>query len=132
MIAAIYARKSTAAWLLCAFFAAGCQLYWSKPDMQHYGAVGPFANDHRECIRTAGVPPGAERVLVNLDLYRACLKSKGWQRVTGAKGGVSAGMMRGQEDEGPVSVDDFPRQTPVMTPPASSGTRWSTPNFGPR
>ena len=43
-----------------------------------------------------------DRLLVNLDLYRACVKAKYWQRVTG-KAGVPIGYFRGQENEGPTS-----------------------------
>jgi hypothetical protein len=69
-------------------------------------------------------------VLVNLDLYRACLKSKGWARVAGAKASTPAGLYRGQEDEGPITVGDLPRQVPVMG--TYSSARGSGSNFGPR
>ena len=111
---------------------AGCQLYWTKPEMQHQGAAGTFFTDHRECVVIAGTPRGAERVFVNLDIYRACLRSRGWQRVTGAKGGVGPGIFRGQEDEGPVAVGEGPPPTPAMTGPPRSRRGDSGPNFGPR
>jgi hypothetical protein len=133
MIAANHARTITAACLLIgALGVGGCQLYWTKPDLQPYAAVAHFSDDHRECIKTAGVPPGAERVFVNLDLYRACLRAKGWQRVTAARGGVALGMFRGQEDEGPVNAGDVPQQAPVMTQPSTSRRGSSGSNFGPR
>jgi hypothetical protein len=53
----------------------------ARPDLHEYVAIGHFFGDHKQCVVTAGSPPGAERVYVNLDIYRACLRSKGWKRV---------------------------------------------------
>jgi len=51
---------------------------------------------------------GADQVLVNLDIYRACLKVHGWQRQTGGKVGNPSGFYRGLEDEGPMAVGYMP------------------------
>lgn len=119
------------AWLLtCAFLVAGCQLYWTRPG----GAlqVGTFDADHRDCVKAAGRPiSNDDRLLVNLDLYRACLRSRGWVRVTGSKAANPPGYMRGLENEGPVRPEDVPQQVPTMVSPAS-GRRGSSTNFGPR
>jgi hypothetical protein len=100
-----------ARWLGLGLLAAalsGCQLYWTKPGTD----LAAFSNDHTACVKTAGVPPGAELVLVNLDLYRACLRSRGWQRETGSSTYGTPGWFRGQEHEGPVRVGDVPAQLP--------------------
>jgi hypothetical protein len=60
-----------------------------------------------------GGAPGAERVLVNLDLYRACLRSRGWKRETGSSFSNPPGFFRGQEHEGPVGLAEVPEQTPT-------------------
>ena len=89
---------------------AGCQLYWQKPGAN----LRTFSADHRACVATAGTPlPGDERVLVNLDLYRACLKYLGWKRETGSKISNPPGYFRGLEDEGPVKPDEVPEQIPT-------------------
>ena len=63
----------------------------------------------------AGRPiPNDDRLLVELDLYRACLRSRGWERVTGSSAGNPGGYFRGLENEGPVRPSDLPRQTPTM------------------
>jgi hypothetical protein len=89
----------------------GCQLYWLKPGAN----MAAFSADHTACVKTAGVPPGAEQVLVNLDLYRACLRTRGWQRETGSTFENPPGYFRGQENEGPVRVGEVPQQIPTST-----------------
>jgi hypothetical protein len=88
----------------------GCQLYWQKPGAN----LAAFSADHRSCVTTAATAlPGEERVLVNLDLYRACLKYRGWKRETGSKFSNPPGYFRGLEDEGPVRPDEVPEQIPT-------------------
>jgi hypothetical protein len=60
-----------------------------------------------------GVLPGEDRVLVNLDLYRASLKYRGWKRETGSKFSNPPGYFRGLEDERPVRPGDVPAQVPT-------------------
>jgi hypothetical protein len=87
----------------------GCQLYWQKPG----ATLASFSADHRSCVTTAGTPlPGEDLVLVNLDLYRACLKYRGWKRETGGKFSNPPGYFRGLENEGPVRPDEIPEQIP--------------------
>jgi hypothetical protein len=94
-------------WLLAMVALTGCQLYWTKPG----GSLGIFNADHQDCAIAAGRPiQNDDRLLVDLDLYRACLRSRGWERVSGAKGGTPPGYMRGLEDEGPVRPGDVPQQ----------------------
>ena len=105
--------RRAARWLglgLGTLLLAGCQLYWVKPGAD----MAAFTSDHQACVKTAGVPPGAERVLVNLDLYRACLRQQGWKRETGSSHGNPPGYFRGQESEGPVALNEVPEQTPTM------------------
>jgi hypothetical protein len=53
-------------------------------------------------------------VLVNLDMYKACLKSRGWTRETGSRWGNPPGYYRGLENEGPLRLTEVPEQTPTM------------------
>jgi len=106
--------------------AAGCQLYWTKPA----GTLEAFSGDHRACVRTVGAPPGEARVLVNLDMYRACLRARGWERVTASSSATQPGMFRGLEEEGPVGVDEVPQQVPTVAAPSSA--RSPATNFGTR
>jgi hypothetical protein len=76
--------------------------------------MNAFTADPHTCITTAGSKVGDEHVLVNLDLYRACLRARGWKRETGSRYGNPPGYYRGQEDEGPVRVGAVPEQTPWM------------------
>jgi hypothetical protein len=87
----------------------GCQLYWLKPGAD----MSAFTNDHHACVRTAGTPVGTDdKLFVNLDVYRACLRARGWQRETGSKFANPPGYYRGLEDEGPVRPGDVPLQIP--------------------
>jgi hypothetical protein len=88
----------------------GCQLYWLKPGAD----MAAFTADHQSCVKTAGAPVREDWVMVNVDFYRACMRSHGWQRETGSKMGNPAGYYRGQENEGPVRLGDVPRQTPTV------------------
>jgi hypothetical protein len=92
---------------------SGCQLYWRKPGTD----FAAFTADHGACLKTAGAPPGEKIVLVNLDMYRACLKAKGWQRETGSTVSNPPGYYRGLENPGPVTLDHVPQQIPTSTPP---------------
>jgi hypothetical protein len=108
----ISSRSRLPAVLAAVVLLAGCQLYWSKPGAD----LTAFSADHRECTTKAAVPMRDDQVLVNLDVYRACLKALGWSRETGGKFGMPGGY-RGLEDEGPIRLGDPPRQiggVPVM------------------
>ena len=87
----------------------GCQLYYTRPGAD----MAAFTADHQACVKTTGVPPGADKVLVNLDLYRACLRARGWNRETGSKYSNPPGFFRGLEHEGPVGVLEVPQQVPT-------------------
>jgi hypothetical protein len=91
---------------------AGCQLYWVKPGAD----MAAFTADHHACVKTAGHPvdEAKTRVLVNLDVYRACLKARGWTREEGSKFANPPGFFRGLEDEGPVALGDVPKQVRSM------------------
>ena len=95
---------------LCMLALAGCQPYWIK-----LGAdMAAFTSDHHACVKTAGSPVGTDVVLVNLDVYRGCLKTRGWQRETGSTYGNPPGYYRGLEHEGPVRLGEVPRQIPTV------------------
>jgi hypothetical protein len=106
IVATNMVRKSGIASLLCALVLAGCQLYWRKPDAN----LAAFAADHQMCVAKAGTDVGAGQVLVNLDVYRACLKVHGWQRATGGTYANPPGFYRGLENEGPIRPDAIPTQ----------------------
>jgi hypothetical protein len=92
--------------LLLAVALAGCQLYWRKPGAD----LAAFTADHQTCMAKAGADVGRDQVLVNLDVYRSCLKVHGWTRETGGKAGNPAGFYRGLEDEGPMPRGQMPKQ----------------------
>jgi hypothetical protein len=52
----------------------------------------------------------AGQVNVNLDVYRTCLKARGWQRESASTTQPPAGHFRGQENEGPVALGTVPPQ----------------------
>jgi hypothetical protein len=97
----------------CVLALAGCQLYWLKPGAD----MAAFTADHQACVKIAGSPVVEDRVLVNLDAYRACLKFRGWARETGSRYANPPGYFRGLEREGPVALTDVPAQVPTMEAP---------------
>jgi hypothetical protein len=99
--------------LLSALAIAGCQHYWRKSGADPLA----FAADHRDCLGRAGVDVGGDRVLVNLDVYQACLRMHGWKRER-ATGG--SGRYRGLEDEGPVPRDALPEEIARNAPTDTS------------
>ena len=90
----------------------GCQLYWYKADAD----FASFTADHQACLRRSGIPIDEDRsrVRVDLDVYRACLKARGWARVERTKNFTEPGYFRGQEKEGPVGLDEPPTQVPAF------------------
>jgi hypothetical protein len=98
--------------LLSALAIAGCQSYWRKPGADDLA----FAADHRDCLGRAGVDVGGDRVLVDLDVYRACLRMHGWKRGTGG----GSGRYRGLENEGPVPRDALPEEVARNAPTGTS------------
>ena len=102
---------------LCVLALAGCQLYWLKPRAD----MPAFTADHQACVKSAGTPMGGEdRVLVNLKVYRVCLRERGWMRETGSSYANLPGYFRGLEDEGPVRLTDVPEQIPSRDLPGRS------------
>ena len=96
---------------------AGCQLYWLKPRAD----MAAFTADHQACVKAAGTPMGGEdRVLVNLKVYRVCLRERGWTRETGSSYANPSGYFRGPEDEGPIRLTDVPEQIPSRDLPGRS------------
>ena len=85
---------------------AGCQLYWTKPGSN----LAAFTADHQACMEKGAKDVGSGQVIVDLDVYRACLKVSGWKRETGGKVGNPAGFYRGLEDEGPMLLGFVPKQ----------------------
>ena len=69
-----------------------------------------FTADHHACMAKGATDVGRDHVLVNLDVYRACLKVNGWTRQTGAKLGNAAGFYRGLEESSAVPRTFMPKQ----------------------
>ena len=90
----------------------GCQFYWYKADAD----FASFTPDHQACLRRSGIPSDEDRsrVRVDLDVYRACLKARGWARFERTKNLAEPGYFRGQEKEGPVGLDEIPKQVPAF------------------
>jgi hypothetical protein len=102
---------------LCVLTLAGCQLYWKKPGAD----MAAFTADHQACVKDGGTPVGTEgRLMVNLKVYRTCLRERGWTRETGSTYANAEGYFRGLEDEGPVRVTDVPEQVPSRNLPGRS------------
>ncbi len=81
MIAAVYARKSTLAWLLSALALTGCgRYYYGKPGT--FPAIPmDFRINSTACIRDVGVPSGnGQCALVAKEPYRRCMLARGWTR----------------------------------------------------
>ena len=113
-----------------ALLLAGCGLYYySKPG----GSYTDFRTDSIACVRDFGIPSGnREYAVVSPNLYRRCMRDKGWARDQQVAPELSR-YFRGVEDSEPVSLSAGPPQPdpPVSRRPATSG-RGSGTNFGPR
>jgi hypothetical protein len=105
MIAVIDARKGVA-WLLCALTLTGCSCTGRAPVSPHSPPTTTLA--WRRAGRT---DVGEGQILVKLDVYRGCLKARGWQRETGSLAGNPPGFYRGLEDEGSIRVGDVPSRS---------------------
>jgi len=89
----------------------GCgKHYWSKPG----AADRDFNRDSLECARENSVQmtPNKDYGLVIADLYKMCLKARGWNRAQQLEP-VPAGWYRGIEEDGPMR---FPSPTPAQEP----------------
>ena len=91
---------------------AGCTLYWYKP-----GADLPtFSAAHEECMKVSGTPVTEGQVHVNLEVYRTCLRARGWQRESASTTMPPPSHFRGQENEGPVALGTGPPQPASAEP----------------
>lgn len=89
---------------------AGCgKHYWYKPG----GASADFARDSGECARENALYMSANKDygIVRTELYKACLKSRGWLRAQSHE--PPADWFRGIESDDPVRLDPTPPQPPV-------------------
>jgi hypothetical protein len=78
----------------------GCgKHYWSKPG----AADSDFLRESNECARENAVQVSASKDygIVIADLYKGCLKSRGWMRAQQFEP-PPAGWFRGIEDDGPM------------------------------
>src|SRR5499426_733361 len=89
----------------------GCgKHYWSKPG----AAASDFNRDSAECARENAVQVTANKDygIVIADLYKMCLKARGWNRAQQLEP-VPAGWYRGIEEDGPMK---FAPPTPAQEP----------------
>src|SRR5215471_13770167 len=90
----------------------GCgKHYWNKPG----AADSDFNKDSMECARENSIQmtQNKDYGLVIADLYKMCLKGRGWSRAQQLEP-VPAGWYRGIEEDGPMK---FPSPTPAQGPP---------------
>ena len=105
--------------------------YWSKPGT----GASDFSRERAECARENAVQVSASKDygIVIADLYKICLKSRGWIRGQQFEP-PPAGWFRGIEDDGPMRFEppapqpDAPApapqpQTPTPAPPPPPPTR---------
>jgi len=71
----------------------GCRYYWYKPE----STAEQFGKDNEECLRESrsATPATARFSIVNQDVYRACLRVRGYAREK--KASAPAGYHRGYE-----------------------------------
>lgn len=98
-------RKRLALFVGSAFLLSGCalltfRLYWERPN----AGLPEFEQDSRGCITAAT----SGRTVGDEGLYKACMRSKGWQRVTVAN--PSANQFRGPEEPGQLAYPPDPRE----------------------
>jgi len=94
----------------------GCgKHYWSKPG----AAASDFNRDSAECARENAVQMTANKDygIVIADLYKLCLKSRGWNRAQQLEP-VPAGWFRGIEEDGPMKLEP-PAAAPQPATPRS-------------
>jgi hypothetical protein len=97
--------------------------YWSKP------GAGPadFQRESGECARENAVQTSANKDygIVIADLYKGCLKARGWQRAQQFEP-PPAGWFRGIEEDGLMRLEAPPPalvpQQPAPTPPTEQPT----------
>lgn len=74
---------------------AGCKHYWGKPG----GTAAQFEADSQECLKEASPTPQMAAYGVRSEqIYRGCLRSRGWIRAEKDAYNPPAGWYRGVED----------------------------------
>jgi hypothetical protein len=91
----------------------GCgKFYWGKPG----AGIWDFTEDHNQCVQSVALTTkNREYGMVPKDLYRACMKGRGWRREQHVEP-VTYGWFRGIEDEEVVRIDSLPRQPERASP----------------
>jgi len=93
----------------------GCgKHYWSKPG----AGTSDFSRESNECARENAVQASASKDygIVIADMYKGCLKSRGWIRGQQFEP-PPAGWFRGIEDDGPMRFEP-PQPAPQPAAPA--------------
>jgi hypothetical protein len=99
----------------------GCgKHYWNKP------GAGPtdFKRDNAECARENSVQMAANKDygIVIADLYKMCLKSRGWSRAQQLDPPPD-GWFRGIEEDGPMRFEASPPAQPTPPQPPAPRSR---------
>jgi hypothetical protein len=92
----------------------GCgKHYWNKPG----AADSDFNRDSMECARENSVQmtPNKDYGRVLADLYKMCLRARGWNRAQQLEP-VPAGWYRGIEEDGPIKFAPPLGQEPAAQP----------------
>ena len=92
----------------------GCgKHYWGKPG----SGASDFSRESNECARENSVQMSASKDygIVIADLYKLCLKSRGWVRGQQFDP-PPAGWFRGIEDDGPMRFETPPPAPPPVAP----------------
>ena len=92
----------------------GCgKHYWNKPG----AADSDFNKDSMECARENSVQmaPNKDYGRVIADLYKMCLRARGWNRAQQLEP-VPTGWYRGIEEDGPIKFAPPPAQEPAAQP----------------
>ena len=98
---------------LCLLLVGCGKHYWSKPG----AATSDFNRDSAECARENSVQMTANKDygIVIADLYKLCLRSRGWNRAQQLEP-VPAGWFRGIEEDGPMKLEPPAAAPPPATP----------------
>ena len=99
--------------VVAALVLVGCgKHYWNKPS----AGADEFAKDSSECARANAMymSTNKEYGIVIADLYKSCLKARGWNRAQQFEP-APAGWFRGIEEDGPMRLE-MPPPVPQTAP----------------
>ena len=107
-------KRAPIAVVVVSLFLAGCgKHYWNKPG----ASFADFSQDSRECAQENAIYTTGSRSygIVREDLYRACMRGRGWARAQHQD--PPQGWFRGIEGDDLVKLDAPPPPPPGAPPP---------------